>query len=158
MTYAAIGLLLAAATYVRPECALLAVPIVLVLLLSRRSRSSRAVRSTAAVALVAALVVPLVPWLVRDASATGGRLVPMEADGGVALLASVDQYDGVMSEGFADVKVWDAQVARLVGVPPRRRKAFRPPSNMQPLGGKPGSTIRSGRRRRGCSSRSRLAR
>ena len=41
----------------------------------------------------------------------------MEADGGVALLASVDQYDGVMSESFADVKVWDAQVARLVGVP-----------------------------------------
>lgn len=116
-TYAAIGLVLSAATYVRPEAALLAVPIVLVLVLNRRSRRSLAARSTAAVALAAALVVPLVPWLIRDASATGGRLVPMEADGGVALLASVDQYDGVMSESFADVKVWDAQVARLVGVP-----------------------------------------
>ena len=76
-----------------------------------------AARSASAAALAAALLVPLVPWLVRDASVTGGRLVPMAADGGVALMASVDQYDGVMSEGFADVEVWNAQVARVTGVP-----------------------------------------
>jgi hypothetical protein len=125
--YAAVGLVLSAASYVRPECSLLAVPIVLVLLLDRRSASSPANRSLAAAALAAALLTPLVPWLIRDASVTGGRLVPMEADGGVALLASVDQYSGLMSQGFADVKVWNAQVARLVGVPAAATQGIQAP-------------------------------
>jgi Dolichyl-phosphate-mannose-protein mannosyltransferase len=115
--YAAIGLVLAAATYVRPDAALLAVPIVVVLVLDRHSPSSLRRRSAAAVLLAATLVVPLVPWLVRDASVTGGKLIPMEADGGVSLIASVDQYNGVMSESMSDVKVWNAQVGRLAGVP-----------------------------------------
>jgi len=126
-TYATIGVVLSAATYVRPESALLAIPIVLVLLLNRRSRLSLTTRWTMAATLAAALVVPLVPWLIRDVSATGGRLIPMEADGGVALLASVDQYDGTMSESFADVKVWDAQVARLLSVPAAARVGIQAP-------------------------------
>jgi 4-amino-4-deoxy-L-arabinose transferase-like glycosyltransferase len=125
--YVAIGLVLAAASYVRPECSLVAVPIALVLLLEPRSPLSFKARAAATAFLVAALVLPLVPWLARDASVTGGRLVPMEADGGVALLASVDQYDGVMSEGFADVKVWDAQVARVVGVPAAATEGIQAP-------------------------------
>jgi 4-amino-4-deoxy-L-arabinose transferase-like glycosyltransferase len=115
--YAALGLVLAAVTFVRPDCALLAVPIVLVLLLGRRSPSSLAKRTTAVATLSAALLIPLVPWIIRDASVTGGSLVPMEASGGVSLLASADQYDGLVSAGFTNSNLWDAQVGRLVGVP-----------------------------------------
>jgi hypothetical protein len=72
-----IGLVLAAAIYVRPECALIAVPIGLILVLNRRSSWSFAKRCRALAVLTIAVVIPLVPWIVRDASVTGGKLVPM---------------------------------------------------------------------------------
>lgn len=125
--YAALGLVLSAATYVRPECALLAVPIGLILLLQRRPSWSLATRWSAAALFAAAVLIPIVPWVIRDASASGGALVPMEADGGAALLASADQYNGSMSEGFADVRFWDAQVARLVGVPAAATQGIQAP-------------------------------
>jgi peptidoglycan/LPS O-acetylase OafA/YrhL len=122
---AAIGFDLAAAAYVRPECVLLAVPIALVLLFDRRPHLSVG-RWTALAALSVAVVLPLVPWLIRDAS-VAGKFVPMEGDGGVALLASADQYDGRMSEGFADVGVWNAQVARITGVPAAAKRGIQAP-------------------------------
>ncbi len=126
-SYLAIGAVLCVLAYVRPELALVAVPIVLILLLNRRSALSLASRSLAAAALAAVLVVPLVPWLIRDASVTGGHFIPMQADGGVALLASADQYDGVMSESFDDVAIWNAQVGRLTGVPDAATEGIQAP-------------------------------
>jgi 4-amino-4-deoxy-L-arabinose transferase-like glycosyltransferase len=125
--WVAIGLALAAATYVRPDSALLAIPLVLILLLSRGSSVPLRGRATAAAVLAAALLVPLIPWLIRDATATGGRVIPLEANGGVSLLASADQYHGLLDNGMARVKVWNAQVGRIAGVPAAAAEGIQAP-------------------------------
>jgi 4-amino-4-deoxy-L-arabinose transferase-like glycosyltransferase len=115
--YAAIGLVLAVATYIRPDSALLAAPIGLILVFSRSVSPRAATRWTAGVIFAAAMVIPLVPWVARDASVTGGKLVPLEAESGVSLLASADEYNGFLPNGMANVSRLNAQVARIVGVP-----------------------------------------
>jgi 4-amino-4-deoxy-L-arabinose transferase-like glycosyltransferase len=121
-TYLAIGLLLSIAAYVRPEFIVLLVPIEAVLLLTRWFTGNTGMRLRAGAVLALALVIPLVPWLVRDASVSG-EVLPMAANGGSDLLASADQYTGFLSAGFdlADVNRYDAQVARLTGVPAAAR-------------------------------------
>lgn len=112
--YAASGVVLAAAIYVRPEYGLIAVPVVLILLLNRRSTWTLAKRTGVVAAFAAAVLIPLAPWIIRDASITGGKLVPMEATGGVTLLISVDQWDGYMAQSGLDVTKLDSQLVKIL--------------------------------------------
>ena len=66
-----------------------------------------------------AFVLALVPWTVRNASVTGGRLLPMAATSGSDLLASADQYSGFVSYKFtvADWHRYEAQARSIAPVP-----------------------------------------
>ena len=115
--HAVTGVALVALTYVRPESALLAIPIALVLLLGRSGPWRSIARWRPAVAFVLAFALPLVPWTIRNASVTGGKLVPMSANSGSDLLASADQYRGIISDTITTFHAYDAQVGRLIGSP-----------------------------------------
>ncbi len=116
---AVLGLVFAALTYVRAESAILAAPVALMLLLSRPAPWGSARRWSAPLVFVLVFLLPLVPWTIRNASVTGGRFVPLAANSGSTLLASADQYDGLMSDesDTQDTERWDAQIARIIGSP-----------------------------------------
>ena len=116
---AALGLAFALITYVRAESAILALPVVVMLLVSRNGSWTSLRRWGAPAAFVVLFLVPLVPWTIRNASVTGGSLLPMAANGGSELLASADQYDGYMTDATdgTDTRRWDAQIAKIVGNP-----------------------------------------
>jgi 4-amino-4-deoxy-L-arabinose transferase-like glycosyltransferase len=117
--YASSGLALAVLTYVRPEFLLLAVPVALILLARPSSPWRSMKRWRACLAFSCAFVLALVPWTVRNASVTGGRLLPMAATSGSDLLASADQYSGFVSYKFtiADWHRYEAQARSIAPVP-----------------------------------------
>ena len=91
------GLALAVLTYARPEFLLFG-PLAAVVLLPGTRESRRSLRGwTRSLMLLAVFVAALIPWTVRNALVTGGELVPMAAATGNNLLASVDQYNGLIS-------------------------------------------------------------
>jgi 4-amino-4-deoxy-L-arabinose transferase-like glycosyltransferase len=117
--YASSGLALAVLTYVRPEFLLLAVPVALILLAKTSSPWRSMQRWSGCLAFSCAFILALVPWTVRNASITGGRLLPMAATSGSDLLASADQYSGFVSYRFtiADWHRYEAQARSLAPVP-----------------------------------------
>lgn len=117
--YAGIGLALALLTYVRPESALLAIPFVVIFVFRRRGGWASADRWTPALVFAGVFVVLLVPWMVRDASVTGGQILPMAANGGSDLVASADQYDGLIDNQISgnQFEVYDRQIAKIVHSP-----------------------------------------
>lgn len=115
--YAPAGLVLSAVIYIRPEYALIAVPVGLIVLFAGRPGWSLTRRAQALALLTLAVALPLVPWIIRDSSVSGGKFVPMEATGGVTLLISADQWDGSMTQAGLDVSVLNPQLARLLHNP-----------------------------------------
>jgi hypothetical protein len=122
LVYAASGLALGALTYARPEYVLLVVPIAAILLASRRGSHWRSAdRWSRCLTFSAVFVVALVPWTIRNASVTGGRVLPMAALSGSDLLASADQYDGFITYKItlADWHRYEAQAAAIAPTPVR---------------------------------------
>lgn len=126
--YAGSGLSLAALSYVRPEFLLLAVPISLILLAGSTGSWLSPGRWGAVLAFSCAFIVALVPWTVRNAIVTGGDVLPMAATSGSDLLASADQYRGLISYKFtpADWRRYEAQ-ARFGRAGGQRQLPVRPP-------------------------------
>lgn len=118
--FALLGLVIAAAAYVRPEAIGFGAVLLAGVALTRTS-PWRPRRRGAAVLLTGALVACLVtPWIIRDASVTRGALVPMGGGGGVDLLLSADQYQGAMPDNPTNFTRYWSQIAAITtaaGVP-----------------------------------------
>jgi 4-amino-4-deoxy-L-arabinose transferase-like glycosyltransferase len=98
LAYAGAGLALAALAYIRPEFILLAVPVAVILVARRTGSPWRSVdRWSRGLAFAGLFIAVLVPWTIRNAALTNGRLLPMAATSGSDLLASAEQYDGFIT-------------------------------------------------------------
>ena len=118
--YAGSGLALAVLTYVRPEFILLAMPVAVILVGRRSSSRWRSVdRWSRGLVFTGVFVATLLPWTIRNAVVTNGRLLPMAATSGSDLLASADQYDGFISYKItlADWHKYLAQAAKIAPTP-----------------------------------------
>jgi 4-amino-4-deoxy-L-arabinose transferase-like glycosyltransferase len=99
VSVAGLGLAIAALAYVRPEFSTL-VAIVAVVLLVKGGGGVLSLRRWIRPAIIVAVFIAAVtPWTIRNADVTG-KLIPFTAGSGVTLLASADQYSGLISDGF----------------------------------------------------------
>ncbi|HLY47795.1 MAG TPA: glycosyltransferase family 39 protein [Solirubrobacteraceae bacterium] len=120
--YAGAGLGVAVLTYVRPEFILFVIPVAVILVASRTGHGWRSAgRWLRALVFVGVFGAALLPWTIRNAVVTHGRVVPMATTSGVDLLASADQYDGYISykETLADWHKIAAQETEIAPAPAR---------------------------------------
>lgn len=117
--YAGSGFALAALSYVRPEFLLMVVPIALILVLNRRGSWRSRSRWGACLAFTGAVAIAIAPWMIRNTSVTGGRVLPMAASSGSDLFASADQYEGLITYKFTlnDWHRYSAQIAAIAPTP-----------------------------------------
>jgi hypothetical protein len=119
LAYVGAGVALAALTYVRPEFILLVLPIAVILVTRRHNPWRSPGRWTGGLGFTAAFVAALVPWTIRNAIVTDGRVLPMAATSGIDLLVSADQYDGFLSYKLplSDVYKYQVQEAAIAPIP-----------------------------------------
>jgi hypothetical protein len=119
VSVAGLGLAIAALAYVRPEFSSL-VAIVAVVLLVKGGGGILSLRRWIRPAIIVAVFIAAVtPWTIRNADVTG-KLIPFTAGSGVTLLASADQYSGLISDGFtsSDFSIYLHQVAAISSTVP----------------------------------------
>ncbi len=92
-----LGGLCAAMAYVRPNFAVVAVPLIVLVMHSWHGRPTDRVKSGGVVVLTLALT--LAPWTVRNLHVSGD-VVPLGSNSGASLLASAYQYDDQLSLRF----------------------------------------------------------
>ncbi len=99
LSVCALGLTVAALTYVRPDFAPVLVIVVIALLLAGKSGFRSRERWLRPGIVVGIFIVALAPWTIRNYDLTG-RVVLISAASGASLLASADQYSGKISDAM----------------------------------------------------------